>query len=141
MYVEKKNPEKKVNTTLSKDIVNTCYTWEELWIMKLPDLKDIKFAPKFFGLALATACTNGEVQFYRPTTMDDLRLWQDDYGKIQVRSSSIQGCTCIEWGTAFDEPIMLAVGCEHFPNKPESNLIQLYRQEGPDNKGSFVPYG
>lgn len=53
------------------------------------------------------------------------------------------GCGVVEWGPAFDEPAMIAVGCEEIGNQKEQqqSLIQLYRLEGDSSKGSFVQYG
>jgi hypothetical protein len=43
--------------------------------MQLNDVKDIKFAPKFFGLAFAAACSNGEVKFFTPISIGNLKDW------------------------------------------------------------------
>jgi hypothetical protein len=52
---------------MAQGIVNTGRTWENLWTMQLTDnIKDIKFAPKFFGLAFATATANGEIRVFTP---------------------------------------------------------------------------
>jgi hypothetical protein len=67
--MEKENPEKTVNRIQANlGIVNSGYTWRELWTIKLNYVKDIKFAPKFFGLAFGAACTSGEVIFYTTAT-------------------------------------------------------------------------
>lgn len=85
--------------------------------MSLTDnLKDIKFAPKSFGLAIATVCANAEIKFFTPVTQGNLKDWQEYFGVIKTRANNIEGCNCVEWGTAFDEPIMVAVGCEEVLN-------------------------
>jgi len=38
-------------------------------------------------------------------------------GTIEVRGNGVVGNGCLEWGPAFDEPVMLAVGCEEQINR------------------------
>ena len=38
-------------------------------------IKDIKFAPKSFGLAFAAVCANAEIKFYTPVTQGNLKDW------------------------------------------------------------------
>lgn len=78
--------------------------------MQLNDsVRDIKFAPRFFGLVLGAACSNGEVKFYSPNDLSHLKDWNENYGDIKTGTS---GCNCIAWNPAFDEPVMIIVGCE-----------------------------
>jgi hypothetical protein len=48
------------------------------------NIKDIKFAPKFFGLAFATACASGTVQIYSANLSaksdSHLREWTEQHG-------------------------------------------------------------
>ena len=93
--------------------------------MQLTDnIKDIKFAPKFLGLVFAAATANGEIRVYSPISEGNLKDWQENFGIVQTRANGVAGCGCVEWGTAFDEPMMLAVGCEETGNnKGENSLI------------------
>jgi hypothetical protein len=82
--------------------------------VQLNDLiKDIKFAPRFFGLVIAVALQSGKIKFYKPTSEGDLKMWSDFYGEINTYTSS---CNCLAWNPAFDEEIMVIVGCS---SKPE----------------------
>lgn len=38
--------------------------------------------------------------------------FQETLGSIDVRGNGVVGNGCLEWNPAFDEPIMIAVGCE-----------------------------
>jgi len=52
--------------------------------MQLTDnIKDIKFAPKFFGLAFAAACANGEIKFYTPISQGNLKDWQENLERFK----------------------------------------------------------
>ena len=115
-------------------------------------IKDIKFAPKFFGLVIAVALQSGKVKFYKPTSEGDIKMWSDFYGEINTFTAS---CNCLAWNPAFDEDIMIIVGCSGLKKekqvenkfiaseeKPiEDSLLQLYRLDGNKQKGSFVQYG
>ncbi len=51
------------------------------------------------------------------------------------------GNGCLEWGPAFDEPVMIAAGCQEINQGKtisEVSLIQLYKLEGNKDKGTFV---
>lgn len=104
--------------------MNTGRTWENTWIGQCSDIKEIKFAPKFFGLALAAATASGDIKVYAPS-QGNPKDWQENFGVIQTRANGVAGCGCVEWGTAFDEPIMMAVGCEQEnpASKEKSSLI------------------
>ena len=78
--------------------------------MQLADsVKDIKFAPKVFGLVLGAACSNGEVKFYTPRNLNDLGDWAENFGDIKTGTA---GCNCLAWSPAFDERIMVILGTE-----------------------------
>lgn len=109
--------------------------------MQLNDpIKDIKFAPRFFGLVIAVALQSGKVKFYKPTTECDIKMWNDQYGEINTFMGS---CNCIAWNPAFDEDPMVIVGCSSVDNKEkqelslkfgednkQDSLLQLYRLDG-----------
>jgi hypothetical protein len=71
-------------------------------------IKDIKFAPRFFSLVIAVALQGGKVKFYKPTNEGALNMWSDHYGEINTGMAS---CNCIAWNPAFDEDVMVIVGC------------------------------
>ncbi len=60
-----------------------------------------------------------------------------------MRGNGVVGNGCLEWGPAFDEPVMIAAGCEEINQAKtgEVSLIQLYKLEGNKEKGTFVQYG
>lgn len=95
--------------TKQKGQVDTGKVWESVAIVQLNDLiKDIKFAPRFFGLVIAVALQSGKVKFYKPTSEGDLKMWSDFYGEINTYTNA---CTCLAWNPAFDEEVMIIVGC------------------------------
>ncbi len=50
--------------------------WEILWDVQFDEnIKDLKFAPKFLGLVLATVQAHGEIKFYSPINMGKLSDW------------------------------------------------------------------
>jgi WD40 repeat protein len=92
-----------------KGHVDTGKVWEKEMIAQLNDpIKDIKFAPRFFGLVIAVALQSGKVKFYKPTSEGDIKMWSDFYGEIQTFTNS---CNCVAWNPAFDEDVMIIVGC------------------------------
>ena len=108
----------------------------------MSQVKDIKFSPRFIGLTLAAACSNGEVKFFNSAEIDKPNNFQENLGSLQLKSESILGCNCIAWSTAFDESPMIIVGCEGKQNNnTKFDLLQLYKYEGSDKKGSFKQYG
>ena len=104
------------------------------------NIKDIKFAPKIIGLAFAVAMAVGEIRIYSPVQLNELGDWQESFSGIKTNSMGSTGCNCVEWGTAFDEPPMLAVGCDQIQKSKQdqqqhSSLIHLYKLEQKDKKG------
>ena len=87
------------------------------------NVKDIKFAPNFFGLSFATAFSSGTIQVYTANLSakkdSHLREWTENIDKLQTRTNVLVGCGVVEWGPAFDEPAMIAVGCEEIGNQKE----------------------
>ncbi len=113
--------------------------WEILWDVQFDEnIKDLKFAPKFLGLVLATVQAHGEIKFYSPINMGKLSDWQENLAPILTKQSIGEAC-CIEWNTAYDEPAMLAVGCDQA--KKDANLVHLFKIENNEKKVNFYPYG
>lgn len=56
-----------------------------------------------------------------------------------LTKQSIGTASCIEWNTAFDEPAMLAIGCEEL--KKDASLVHLFKIENNEKKQNFYAYG
>ena len=68
----------------------------------------------------------GEIQFFSPKNLAELNNWNECFGGIKTNSVGVAGCKCVEWGTAFDESQMVAVGCEQDKkNVADVNPAQL----------------
>jgi hypothetical protein len=85
----------------------------------------------------------GEIRFFSPINVHDLTDWPETFGTIKTNSIGVSGCKCVEWGTAFDESPMVAVGCIEDKKKAEQtpaqlSLIQLYKLKRIDKSQMFV---
>ena len=52
-------------------------------------------------------------------------MWSDFYGEIQTFTNS---CNCLAWNPAFDEDVMIIVGCcqkSLKPDKPQDSKFAL----------------
>ena len=43
--------------------------------------------------------------------------FQETLGSIEVRGNGVVGNGCLEWGPAFDEPVMIAAGFNELHHK------------------------
>ena len=118
------------------------------WIVraKLSDSKevieDIKFAPKYKGLLLATASSDGSFRIYEAPDIMNLGSWQ-------IRSSNRvnpNGISAISWSQNNLNPLMLAIGCkddaqnqkkfsgttkipeENMKSLHDDNLLMIYKE-------------
>lgn len=96
------------------------------------NIKDIKFAPKFFALALAAGFASGEIKIYKIGDQVNQKEkdnnanlnFQETLSPIHVRGSGVVGNGCFEWGPALEEPFMIAAGCDEIlPKQGEVSLI------------------
>jgi len=72
--------------------------------------------------------------------MRDLNEWVENFGEIKTGTG---GCNCVAWNPAFDEQVMIIVGCtSQLPSiQSDESLLLLYRLDGSEKKGVFKPYG
>ena len=106
IYKEKEIFDK--NNAPRKNPLSTGRQWDSVRSLSIDaPIRDIKFAPRFFGLVLAVACANGNIKIYQPNTGDDLGEWNENYGVIKTFRP---GCNCIAWNPASDEPVMILAG-------------------------------
>lgn len=116
----------------------TAAVWEELgpegssgekgqsqWIKKtsLVDSRtpvtDVKFAPKFLGLQLATCSADGVVRIYEAPDVMNLSQWS-----LQHEISCKMSCSCISWNLSRNQPPMIAVGSDD--PSPSTGKVVLY---------------
>jgi hypothetical protein len=61
---------------------------------------------------------------YKEKDSTDKLNFQETLSSIQVRGNGVVGNGCLEWGSAFDEPIMIAAGCEEI-NQAKTGEVSL----------------
>ena len=117
VYREKEAYDK--NAGHKKNTLSTGRTWNSEWFHTSDaPIRDIKFAPRFFGLALAVACANGNIKIFQPNG-GNLNDWEENFGVINKYGPS---CNCIAWNPAMDEDPMILAGCESSSRKNASNM-------------------
>ena len=117
VYKEKETFDK--NAGVKKNILSTGRTWNcEIRLSIDAPIRDIKFAPRFFGLVLAVACGNGDIKIFQPNG-DDLNDWGENFGKINTFRP---GCNCVAWNPALDEDVMILAGCEEKSSSRKQNI-------------------
>ena len=128
------------------------------WIVraKLSDSKevieDIKFAPKYKGLLLATASSDGIFRIYEAPDIMNLGSWQ-------IRSTNkvnLNGISALSWSQNNLNPLMMAIGCkdeaqnikknsgsnkqneEKLKSLHDDNLLMIYKEN--DEEWKLLKY-
>ena len=111
---------------------------ENGWVKRTPALSDLraaitdlKFAPKFLGLQLVLCAQNGEVRIYECTDILSTNVWSLVNTELKTNMSSCSSCS---WSTAFNLPILLALGCDD--SNPNSDKLVIFEYN--DNNRTYV---
>lgn len=74
---------------------------------------DVQFAPRFFGLKLASCCSDGAVRVYHAADPLNLASWEvEDFSTAsKALQAKDQGCTALSWCGAEDRE-RLAIACQ-----------------------------
>jgi len=98
------------------------------WLKKAPlvdsrtSVTDIKFAPKYQGLQLATCSADGVVRIYEAPDVMNLSQWS-----LQYEITCKLPCSCISWNPSPSRlhPPMIAVGSDD-PNPSSGGKVFIY---------------
>jgi len=106
--------EPKLNYTLVNGVLQPKENENNSWIYKTKlldskeSIEDIKFAPRFMGLMLATASAEGIFRIYEAPDIMNIASWR----MIHEENACFYGINSISWNKNPFDPPMLAIACK-----------------------------